>query len=59
MSDFLIELDDKMTIRDGKRIWKAFQRYAEYSDLKELYQLCIPEISKFEERLIDFQMKLD
>jgi hypothetical protein len=33
---------------DGVKIWKYFQRFAEYSDLKDLYNKCIPEMAKFE-----------
>lgn len=31
-----------LNIEDGKRIWRHFQRFAEYNDLKELYNKCIP-----------------
>lgn len=31
-----------LTIEDGKKIWRHFQRFAEYNDLKELYGKCIP-----------------
>ena len=40
---------------DGKHIWKNFQRFAEYEDLRGLYQKVVPEISKFEGRIIDFE----
>ena len=46
------DLDSKLTIADGKRIWKHFQRFSEYDDLKDLYGKVIPEIAKFEEELI-------
>ena len=39
---------------DGKRIWKHFQRFAEYTDLKDLYHRCIPELAKFEQKIMDF-----
>lgn len=35
------------------KIWKNFNKYAEYSDLKDLYNKVFPEIRKFEERLIE------
>ena len=38
---------------DGKRIWRHFQRFAEYNDLKELYSKCIPQLAKFEQKIID------
>lgn len=31
-----------LTNDDGKKIWRHFQRFAEYNDLKELYSKCIP-----------------
>ena len=43
---------------DGKRIWRHFQRFAEYEDLRDLYKKCIPEISKFECRILDFNDEL-
>lgn len=33
---------DNLNKDDGKRIWRHFQRFAEYNDLKELYTKCIP-----------------
>ena len=35
------------------------QRLAEYEDLRDLYAKVIPEISKFEQRLIDFKTSTD
>ena len=43
-----------LTKQDGQKIWRNFQRFAEYEDLKYLYSKVIPEISKFEGRIIDF-----
>ena len=48
------EVDSKLTAGDGKRIWRHFQRFSEYEDLKQLYMKCIPEIARFEQRLLDF-----
>ena len=44
---------------EGQKIWRNFQRFADYEDLKELYRKVIPEISKFEERLIEFQIQFE
>lgn len=44
-----------MNIKDGQRLWRQYQRFAEYEDLRDLYNKCIPEISKFEGKLIDIQ----
>ena len=42
---------EKMEKSDGKRLWKNFQRFSEYTDLKDLYNRVVPEISKFEKRM--------
>ena len=42
------EMDNSFTKTDGQRIWRAMQRFAEYNDLKDLYERCIPQIAKFE-----------
>ena len=48
------DLMTKMDHIDGKKIWKHFQRFAEYDDLKDLYKRTMPEIMKFEERLMEY-----
>lgn len=47
------ECKKKLTKHDGTRIWRHFQRFAEYNDLKDLYSMCIPELAKFEQKLIN------
>lgn len=37
------------------RIYRQLQRFAEYEDLKDLYNRVIPEIAKFEVKIIDFE----
>lgn len=44
---------------DATRIWKHFQRFADYEDLKELYQKCIPELAKFEVKMIDYSDQIE
>ena len=41
------------------KIWKHFERFALYSDLKELHNLVIPEIGKFENRIISFNTEIE
>ena len=41
------------------KIWDHFQRFAEYTDLKHLHTIVIPEIAKFEQKIIVYQKKLD
>ena len=40
-------------------MWRQFSRLAEYEDLRDLYKRCIPEISKFESKILDFQFEID
>jgi hypothetical protein len=47
-------LNQKIDQADGKRIWDYFTRFAEYQDLKDLYNKVIPEIGKFETKLLDY-----
>lgn len=35
------------------RVWKHFSKYAEYTDLRDLYSKVLPQISKFEDKLLD------
>lgn len=54
-----LDLKQRLTISDGKRIWKHFQRFSEYEDLRDLYNKVVPEIVKFEEKLIDYSYDLE
>lgn len=38
----------KLNLSEGQRIWRNFQRFAEYQDLKDLYMKCIPQLSTFD-----------
>ena len=48
-------LHKKLDVSDGQRIWRHFQRFAEYSDLKDLYQKCIPVLARFEQQILEYQ----
>ena len=50
-----MELATKLDRQDGKKIWDQFQRFCEYTDLKDLYSKVIPEIAKFEQKMMDHQ----
>ena len=52
-------MGEKMNYKDSQKIWQHFQRFAEYSDLKDLYSKTIPELAKFEQKIIDFQTDSD
>ena len=41
------------------KVWDHFQRFAEYKDLKHLHTIVIPEIAKFEQKIMVYQKKLD
>jgi hypothetical protein len=40
-------------------IWDNFQRYAFYDDLKDLYTKTMPELNRYEERIIEFNLELE
>ena len=47
------EIFKKLSSSDGQRIWRHFQRFAEYEDLRDLYSKCIPQLVKFEQKVLD------
>ena len=47
-----------MSTEDGKRLWRAHQRFAEYEDLRDLYKRCLPEIQNFEKKILDHETDL-
>ena len=53
------ECANKLALKDAQRIWRQQQRFAEYEDLRDLYKKCIPEISKFELKIMEFQKDID
>lgn len=55
ITEYSKDLALKLDKNDATRIWKHFQRFAEYSDLKDLYAKCIPELAKFEQQIINFK----
>ncbi len=52
------KLSQKCSIQEAKNIWNNFGRYSLYEDLKELYQKTVPEIKRFEERLVQFSIEM-
>lgn len=53
------ELDKKVEQDDLVKIWKHFDRFSLYDDLKVLYGKVIPEIAKFEEKIIGFKLDIE
>ena len=45
------DVDNRVTKKEGEDIWKNFSNYAVYEDLRAIYQRCIPEIAKFEDKI--------
>ena len=40
-------------------MWSNFNQFALYDDLKDLYGKTVPEIKKFEDRIIEFNCQLE
>ena len=59
MDNLITDMQAKLTVSDGKRIWRHFQRFAEYNDLKLLYNKFIPELAKVEYKIYDFTLEMD
>ena len=55
----MFQLAQKADLIEMTKVWDQFQRFAEYKDLKDLHTLVVPEISKFESKLIEYQQKLE
>lgn len=45
------ETDDKMSAKEGQKLWANFRKYAQYDELKDLYRKTMPAISQFEDKL--------
>eukprot|EP00347_Sterkiella_histriomuscorum_P010846 403374700 len=53
------QLNNKCDTSEAQKLWKNFGKYALYDDLKDLYQKAIPEIQKFEHKIIDYNAELE
>ena len=53
------KLMGKVDVEEVRRIWDNFANYALYDDLKDLYAKTMPEIKKFEDRIIQFSLDLE
>ena len=47
----------KVDVEEANRIWDNFQKYAMYDDLKDLYTKTIPEIKRFEDKIVEFSIE--
>eukprot|EP00347_Sterkiella_histriomuscorum_P014789 403359519 len=53
IQDIYKDLRKKTNNEETSRLWKNFTKYAEYGDLKDLYNKVLPEVSRFEDLLLD------
>lgn len=53
------DLYSKFDKSDAKELWSNFENYARYEDLKDHYKKTIPELAKFEQKLINFHDDLE
>ena len=52
-------MENKVSTHDITKIWTHFDRFALYDDLKQLHAKTLPEIAKFEQRIIDYNKELE
>jgi len=55
-------MNSKIGPKEAKKIWDNFSCYASFSDLRSLYNKVVPEIQKFESKLLEIskdQVKLE
>ena len=52
------ELLNKVDSTKMKSVWDQLGRFAEYDDLKKLHSLVVPEIAKFEHKIIQSEKTL-
>ena len=45
-------LKDKANVSEVQQVWQNFSKYAVYQDFKDLYTRTVPEVKKFEEKMI-------
>ena len=53
------ELSLRPEKQDLFEIWEHFERFALYEDLKGLHSKVLPEIAKFEQKIIDYNSDLE
>lgn len=59
IDELRVKVGDMVSNQDAQRIWRHMLRFAEFEDLKDLYQRVIPEISRFEGKIIDFNQQTE
>ena len=51
LKEIKAELKNKSNTEEVLKLWKNFQNFAEYQDLRDLYSKVIPEIQRFEDKM--------
>lgn len=59
LNDLKNDLEKKLSHEEGRLLWANFQKYAVYDDLRDLYSKCLPAISSFEDKLIEYYNEQD
>ena len=59
LNDLKNDLEKKLSHEEGRPLWANFQKYAVYDDLRDLYSKCLPAISSFEDKLIEYYNEQD
>ena len=59
VNDFKDQLDEKIDTTFLDPLWDNFARFALYEDFKDLYNKVMPEIKKFESRIIIIDKELN
>ena len=48
----------KAETSEAKKIWDHFRRYAQYEDLKQLYNKFMPVVKQFEGTILEFKKEM-
>ena len=52
-------LNKKVNQEEAQKIWNQFDRFCLYDDLKDLHSKVIPEIAKFENKIINHNLSIE
>lgn len=52
-------LKEKVDFEELGKVWKNFEKFAMYDDLKDLYMKTVPEIFRFEGKIEEFKRDIE
>lgn len=52
-------LKTKVDFEEIEKLWKNFEKYSMYEDLKDLYMKTVPEIYKFEQKIEEHRRDIE